>query len=899
MKKRIIFLAVFIFMATVSHVSAQEVLLPNDELTLGYAPSAENPGTRATDFDLGYSQNGTSTAAGWTISTSCYYMSGCIYFSKAQMSDYVGKTMKGFKIRFPSATWVPELGSYSFWIKNTITGAIVYEQSIPVENIVYNTVNSFQLTTPYTITDNSLVLGITGGFPATATGAQYPLSYETQYSPYSTSAYNQGYSALPTAHGTSSFLWNTNSGRALNVWGVIGDLLPANDMSASSVETNTLKWVGGTHPCSVDITNEGTASQNSYTVQLLDASNNVLGSQAFTTPLAAGASTSVIVNCTPAATGNIPVNCTPEAPGNIAVRGKVILAGDEDSGNDITPPVTFRIYPYQPVGYCSNDTISGLGDNNANRTYSAAIDYPVSNMAPFVGKVLTAMEIGINDVPSNLTGCSIWVRNSLTGTDIYNQPFTPVQQGWNTIPLTTPFEFPNEDIYIGYTFTTTAGSYPLGRTTNTQNAAHGGHFTTSGNTWTTMALNDGNTPVAGNLAIIGVVAEIPTKTVTASVAPVNAGTVSGSNTYNCGAEATVTATPGACYTFTNWTVNGTPVSTDNPYTFTVTQDSAWVANFELKTLITQIADTITMGDTYIFFDTLLTTADIYNYTLPSIHGCDSIIELALTVLPAPFIVEAIASANGTISNSGLNSVFYGHNITFTFTPDVGNHIASVLIDGVPNLAAVASGSYTFNHVNSNHIIEVVFEVVFIAGCPGVVTDNEGNPYTVTPLVGLCWTSNMRNRTYNDSAATPIPFAGAYYHELNPDSLQYIENYGLLYTYGSVFSGTRFCPVGWRIPTSDEFSLLNRYAVEELKHSGDFWVTPNTNSNTTGFDSRGAGYYNSRTERFENLNAYAMYWTSDAPKSTTCAAGCLRYNCNQVEIVELNPTDAISVRCVKE
>ena len=59
------------------------------------------------------------------------------------------------------------------------------------------------------------------------------------------------------------------------------------------------------------------------------------------------------------------------------------------------------------------------------------------------------------------------------------------------------------------------------------------------------------------------------------------GTVEGAGEYEEGKTATLTATPAEGYQFVNWTVGEEVVSTENPYTFTVTADVALVANFEL------------------------------------------------------------------------------------------------------------------------------------------------------------------------------------------------------------------------------------------------------------------------------------------------------------------------------
>ena len=68
-------------------------------------------------------------------------------------------------------------------------------------------------------------------------------------------------------------------------------------------------------------------------------------------------------------------------------------------------------------------------------------------------------------------------------------------------------------------------------------------------------------------------------TVSVSANPTNGGTVTGGGTYTEGQSCTVTATPNANYTFTNWTENGTVVSTNANYSFTVTGNRTLVANF--------------------------------------------------------------------------------------------------------------------------------------------------------------------------------------------------------------------------------------------------------------------------------------------------------------------------------
>ena len=82
------------------------------------------------------------------------------------------------------------------------------------------------------------------------------------------------------------------------------------------------------------------------------------------------------------------------------------------------------------------------------------------------------------------------------------------------------------------------------------------------------------------------------------------GTTSGNGIYHYGETCTVTATPAQGYEFVNWKENGSVVSTDASYSFTVNNGRNLVANFALQTfeIMTSVepaeGGTVTGGGTY-------------------------------------------------------------------------------------------------------------------------------------------------------------------------------------------------------------------------------------------------------------------------------------------------------------
>lgn len=145
-------------------------------------------------------------------------------------------------------------------------------------------------------------------------------------------------------------------------------------------------------------------------------------------------------------------------------------------------------------------------------------------------------------------------------------------------------------------------------------------------------------------------------TITVATNPNDAGSASGGGSYTYGQTCTVTASANNGYAFTSWTENGTQVSTNVNYSFTVTGNRNLVANF-----------------------------------VPNTHT-----------------IQATAGSNGIITPSGNITVALGANQSFSMIPDAGYEVQEVYIDGNP---VGAMNSYTFTNVTADHYIHVNFTLV--------------------------------------------------------------------------------------------------------------------------------------------------------------------------------------------
>ena len=240
--------------------------------------------------------------------------------------------------------------------------------------------------------------------------------------------------------------------------------------------------------------------------------------------------------------------------------------------------------------------------------------------------------------------------------------------------------------------------------------------------------------------------------ITVAANPTAGGTVTGGNTYNHFETCTLTATANEGYTFINWTKNGSVVSTNATYSFTVTEGGAYTANFQLNSYeITATANpsaggTITGAGTYNHFETCTLTAtegEGYTFINWTRNG-----EVVATTLSYSFTVTEVASF---VANFSLNS----YEITVSANPSIGGTVTG---DGTYNhfqtctLTATASEGYTFINWTKNG---------------SVVSTNATYSFTVTE--GGAYTANFQLNSYeitataNPTAGGTITGAGTYNH----------------------------------------------------------------------------------------------------------------------------------------
>ncbi|MBR5725400.1 MAG: choice-of-anchor J domain-containing protein, partial [Muribaculaceae bacterium] len=183
-------------------------------------------------------------------------------------------------------------------------------------------------------------------------------------------------------------------------------------------------------------------------------------------------------------------------------------------------------------------------------------------------------------------------------------------------------------------------------------------------------------------------------TISVAASPANGGTVSGGGVYYESTTCTLTATPAEHYTFGGWQLGGSVVSTDNPYSFTVTGNADYTAVFnempKYNVTINQVEGgsisanptlaypgevvnlTVTTNNGYFFVEwdvrdgsnqSIVVTND--QFTMPNSNVT------VTAVFSQGFTVTLEQTPNGTISADQTQQLQPGDVVTLTATPDNG------------------------------------------------------------------------------------------------------------------------------------------------------------------------------------------------------------------------------------
>ena len=396
------------------------------------------------------------------------------------------------------------------------------------------------------------------------------------------------------------------------------------------------------------------------------------------------------------------------------------------------------------------------------------------------GSTLTATTPGTYTVTgTNASGCSNTASIQVTTKPSYvNLPVSAaICQGASYNAMGSTFSTAGTYHIEGYTtegcdsiidLTLTVNQLPSPTITGNTNICEGVSTTLAALGGTSFLWNNGSTEQAINVSNAGVYSVIVTdangcSNSTSATVGVNTRptvTISGSTAICAGNSTTLTAQGADSYLWNNGS-NGQSISVTNAGTYTVTGTSANGCDNTTAVTVTvnpvytnvPITQAICEGSSYNFFGTLLTTAGNYSHSGTTLAGCDSVVNLSLTVNPLP---TATISGNTTfcegqntsLTASGGASYLWNNGAT-TQNITVSNGGAySVTVTDANGCSNTASTTVTANPLPN---ITISGNTTFCEGASTTLTAQGGNSYV--------WSSGSQSVSISVSASGDYTVTG--------------------------------------------------------------------------------------------------------------------------------------------
>jgi uncharacterized protein (TIGR02145 family) len=208
------------------------------------------------------------------------------------------------------------------------------------------------------------------------------------------------------------------------------------------------------------------------------------------------------------------------------------------------------------------------------------------------------------------------------------------------------------------------------------------------------------------------------------------------------------------------------------------------------------------------------------------------------------------------------------------------------------------------------------------GGPSIVTDIDGNIYNTVTIGTQVWmVENLKTTRFRDGSGIPNV----------TDNLQWVSDgalkspaycnldnyeanstsYGRLYNWYAVTDNRNICPVGWRVPTDDDWTVLTEYlggsdiAGGKLKSSNG-WMSPNFGvEDRTGFLAFPGGYrdVDGTFKRVFYVNGEVMgdfgyWWTETEYDNDNGFARIMFSDLYSALTYQADKKKGFSVRCIK-
>lgn len=201
-----------------------------------------------------------------------------------------------------------------------------------------------------------------------------------------------------------------------------------------------------------------------------------------------------------------------------------------------------------------------------------------------------------------------------------------------------------------------------------------------------------------------------------------------------------------------------------------------------------------------------------------------------------------------------------------------------------------------------------------------VTDVDGNVYQIVAIGSQEWlVGNLKTTKYNDGTDIPHVADNAEWIATNTPAYAWYDNdeasfkdpYGALYNWYVVDTesngGKNVCPVGWHVPTDNEWTELTDYlggtniAGGKMKEAGTtHWNSPNTGAtNESGFTALPGGSRFYVNGEFNYIGDRGGWWSATEGSIHVARKRNLLHTDANVYTGSSFKTQGYSIRCIRD
>lgn len=332
------------------------------------------------------------------------------------------------------------------------------------------------------------------------------------------------------------------------------------------------------------------------------------------------------------------------------------------------------------------------------------------------------------------------------------------------------------------------------------------------------------------------------------------------------------------------------------------------------------------------------TFSLLIFTILLSAGCKKDEEVIIDPLPptvtagsATVIGQTWASLRGVVDANGIStSVTFEYDTTLSFENNLKSEtqtvdseepvIVTTNIEGLLGtkmyyyriIAENTEGTVTSSDTNFTTLDIIDKLLAFNTQLSyGSVEDIDGNTYKTIDIGSQTWMAeNLRTTSLNNGSAIPLIESASEWKELDTLAYSWFQTdsavYGTLYNWYAV-NTELLCPVGWSVPTDDDWNTLVDYLGGEesagklLKEGGSrHWLYTNPDiTNESGFTALPGGYRNNYGT-FGSLYSSGYFWTStQGDASNTAFYRSMYYGYSNVDKGISSYKTGFSVRCIKD